>query len=138
MCMQGMHLDMSLALAIPSLATLAYMLVIIIRPPLWWAPQYMVPLCGMALGNGLNGVTVGVKAFLEAVSAERHAIEWALAMGATRFEATWCAPCEAQPPGAPPAVAPPALPCRYCELRRPCIPVISTSLSLRLFAARSF
>jgi putative ABC transport system permease protein len=45
---------------------------------------------GMMLGNALNGVTVGVKSLLEALRSESSNIEWALAMGATRFEAVWC------------------------------------------------
>ena len=83
---------MAAALLIPATATLLYMLFVIIRPPVWYNPQYAVPLIGMLLGNALNGVTVGVKTFLETVSAERAAIEWALSMGATRFEAMQCAP----------------------------------------------
>ena len=54
--------------------------------------QYSIPLVGMLLGNALNGVTVGVKTFLETLSAERAAIDWALALGATRFEALKYAP----------------------------------------------
>jgi ABC-type iron transport system FetAB permease component len=82
---------MALALLIPAVATLLYMLLVIIQPVEWYNPQYAVPLIGMLLGNALNGVTVGVKTFLETVSAERAAIDWALAMGASRFEALRCA-----------------------------------------------
>ena len=89
--LQGMGRHMAAALLIPATATLLYMLFVIIRPPVWYNPQYAVPLIGMLLGNALNGVTVGVKTFLETVSAERAAIEWALSMGATRFEAMQCA-----------------------------------------------
>lgn len=89
--MQGMARHMSFALLTPATATLLFVLFAVIRPPVWYNPQYAVPLIGMLLGNALNGVTVGVKTFLETVSAERASIEWALAMGATRFEAMQCA-----------------------------------------------
>lgn len=84
-----MFRDIALGLLVPALLTIAYMLAAIVQPRQWFDPQYTIPLLGMLLGNALNGVTIGVKAFLEALSAERAAIEWALAMGAGRFEAIW-------------------------------------------------
>jgi putative ABC transport system permease protein len=87
---QGMFRDVAAALLVPPLLTLGYLLLVIIQPDEWYSPQYAVPLVGMLLGNALNGVTIGVKTFLEMVSAERHSIEWALAMGASRYEAMWC------------------------------------------------
>lgn len=90
--LQGMFRDMGLGLAVPAGLTLLYVLLVIIQPPQWYNPQYAVPLMGMLLGNALNGVTVGVKSFLEIANSERTSIEWALAMGATRYEAFACAP----------------------------------------------
>lgn len=87
-----MFRDVALGLLTPAVLTIAYMLTAIVRPGHWFDPQYTIPLLGMLLGNALNGVTIGVKSFLEALSSERAAIEWALAMGAGRFEAIWCAP----------------------------------------------
>ena len=88
---QGMHADVGVSLIVPAVASLLYMLCAVIQPRPWFAPQYAVPLVGMMLGNSLNGVTVGMRAMLEALSAERAAVEWALAMGATRWEAVGCA-----------------------------------------------
>jgi hypothetical protein len=45
----------------------------------------------MLLGSALNGVTVGAHTDVETVSAERAAIDWALAMVAPRFAALRCA-----------------------------------------------
>ncbi len=53
----------------------------------WYGPQYAIPLLGMILGNTLNGITVGLNAFTEAVSGRRPEVEGALAVGATRWEA---------------------------------------------------
>lgn len=81
---------MGFCLIIPATFALLYMVLVVIDPSPWFNPQYTVPLVGMMLGNSLNGVTVGVKAMLEALSAERAAVEWALTMGATRWEAVGC------------------------------------------------
>ena len=53
----------------------------------WYRPQYAIPLLGMILGNTLNGITVGLNAFTEAVSGRRAEVEAGLAVGATRWEA---------------------------------------------------
>lgn len=89
--LQGMAGHMASALLLPAVAALLFLLLAIVQPPLWYSPQYAVPLLGMLLGNSLNGVTVGVKAFLDTISAERAAVEWALARGASRLEALRCA-----------------------------------------------
>lgn len=89
--LQGMAGHMASALLLPAAAALLFLLVAIVQPPVWYSPQYAVPLLGMLLGNSLNGVTVGVKAFLDTISAERAAVEWALARGASRLEAVRCA-----------------------------------------------
>jgi len=53
----------------------------------WFQPQYAIPLLGMVLGNTLNGVTIGLHSFLEALVRERDQIDSLLALGATRWEA---------------------------------------------------
>lgn len=53
----------------------------------WYRPQYAIPLLGMILGNTLNGITVGLNAFTEALSGRRPEVEAAFAVGATRWEA---------------------------------------------------
>lgn len=87
---QGMQADVGVCLIIPASVALLYMVLVIIDPSPWFNPQYTVPLVGMMLGNSLNGVTVGVKTMLEALSAERAVVEWSLTMGATRWEAVGC------------------------------------------------
>jgi len=53
----------------------------------WYRPQYVIPLLGMILGNGLTGVSLSLDYFLEVLDARRETIEADLAMGATRWEA---------------------------------------------------
>ena len=53
----------------------------------WYQPQYAIPLLGMVLGNTLNGISLGLKTFLEAALQRRNEIETLLALGGTRWEA---------------------------------------------------
>lgn len=53
----------------------------------WWQPRVVVPLCGMLLGNALNGIALTLDSLLETLHARRDAIELHLALGAERSEA---------------------------------------------------
>lgn len=53
----------------------------------WYQPQYAIPLLGMVLGNTLNGISVGLNSFTEALVTRREQVESLLALGATRWEA---------------------------------------------------
>jgi putative ABC transport system permease protein len=53
----------------------------------WYRPQYAIPLLGMVLGNTLNGISVGLNTFTEALVTRRDQVESLLALGATRWEA---------------------------------------------------
>ena len=53
----------------------------------WYQPQYAIPLLGMVLGNILNGITLGMNSFTEALVNRKDYIESMLAAGATRWEA---------------------------------------------------
>jgi putative ABC transport system permease protein len=54
----------------------------------WYEPQYAIPLLGMILGNTLNGVSVGLGAYTEALETRRSEVDTLLALGATRWEAS--------------------------------------------------
>lgn len=53
----------------------------------WYHPQYVIPLLGMVLGNGLNGITLGLDRFLNELGDRPGVIETRLALGATSWEA---------------------------------------------------
>ena len=53
----------------------------------WYRPQYVIPLLGMVLGNTLNGISIGMGTFTEALVTRRDEVEALLALGATRWEA---------------------------------------------------
>ena len=53
----------------------------------WYQPQYAIPLLGMVLGNTLNGISLGLSTFTEALVSRKGEVETLLAMGASRYEA---------------------------------------------------
>jgi len=53
----------------------------------WYEPQYAIPIVGMVLGNSLNGIALGLNAFVESLATRRRQVERQLALGATRWEA---------------------------------------------------
>jgi putative ABC transport system permease protein len=53
----------------------------------WYRPQYVIPLLGMLLGNGLTGISLSIDQLLETLHARRDQVEMELACGATRWEA---------------------------------------------------
>lgn len=60
---------------------------IVIRVEPWFNPQYVIPLLGMVLGNGLTGISLCLDELLEMLSRGRAVVEMELAHGATRWEA---------------------------------------------------
>lgn len=59
----------------------------IIQVPLWYDPQYFIPLLGMVLGNALTGTSLALDRFMEDLASRRDQIEALLTLGATRWEA---------------------------------------------------
>lgn len=58
-----------------------------LRPSPWYAPQVLIPLLGIILGNVMNGVSVSLNALSTAIVRERPAIEGRLALGTDRHTA---------------------------------------------------
>lgn len=76
------------ALTVTLAAVVAAMLALaVLRPAPWWAPQVLIPMLGLVLGNVMNGISVTLNTFTVAVTRERSSIEARLALGATRREA---------------------------------------------------
>jgi len=72
------------------LATLlvtAFALLGTLRPVPWYAPEVLIPLLGIILGNVMNGVSVTLNALSTSITRERPAIEARLALGADRYAA---------------------------------------------------
>ena len=59
----------------------------ILRPSPWYQASIFIPLCGMILGNSMNGITLCLDRFYSEVSNRRDKIETLLSFGATPWEA---------------------------------------------------
>ena len=60
---------------------------LVIRPHPWYAPQLVVPLTGMLLGNTVSALAVGLSRFFESMRERRDEVDTLLALGATAWEA---------------------------------------------------
>ncbi|KAL7509888.1 hypothetical protein ACHAXN_006796 [Cyclotella atomus] len=59
----------------------------VIRPSPLWNPQYVIPLCGMLLGNTINGIGLSVNNMAtQVMEGGRREIELCLSFGATGLE----------------------------------------------------
>ncbi|CAN1213368.1 ABC transporter permease [Tumidithrix helvetica PCC 7403] len=61
---------------------LAYTLSIVVRPGVWYEPQYLIPLAGMILGNSMNGAAIAAERLTKSISQQANAIETQLCLGA--------------------------------------------------------
>lgn len=67
--------------------TLTYTTVLIIRPAVWYEPQYLIPLSGIVLGNVMNGAAIAGERLMQMVQSHRYEIETHLCLGATPQQA---------------------------------------------------
>jgi putative ABC transport system permease protein len=63
--------------------TLSYTNLLIIQPPTWYEPQYLIPLAGIVLGNAMNGAAIAGERLVSTISSSRLEIETHLSLGAT-------------------------------------------------------
>ena len=68
------------------LLMLALVTELIVRPHPWYAPQLVVPLTGMLLGNTVSALAVGLSRFYESMEERRDEVDMMLALGATAWE----------------------------------------------------
>ncbi len=67
--------------------TLSYTMVLIVQPPNWYEPQYLIPLAGMILGNGLNTASLCGERLVSRIKSSPLEIETHLSLGATPKQA---------------------------------------------------
>jgi len=82
-----MWLDSILSIGLSAWLMTVVALVLILRVPTWYEPQYAIPLLGMILGNTLNGISLGTDRLGEELSSHRDEVDTLLALGGTRWEA---------------------------------------------------
>ena len=54
----------------------------------WYHPQYFIPICGMILGNSMNGIALGTTRLVKGYETMRPQVETALMLGATPKKAS--------------------------------------------------
>jgi putative ABC transport system permease protein len=60
---------------------------VIIGVESWYQPQYVIPLLGMLLGNGMNGISLALDRLLDGLVERRSVVEARLALGASLWTA---------------------------------------------------
>lgn len=83
----GQFRDTWLSIGGANIAVMAMAMALIIPSAHWYSPQVIIPLTGMMLNNCLTAVSAGISGFLIELGERRHAVEDALARGATTWEA---------------------------------------------------
>lgn len=70
------------------MAVAVFMNAAVVASDPWWTPRIFIPLMGMLVGNSLNAVALGLERLLSELRARRAEVEAALALGASRSEAS--------------------------------------------------
>jgi putative ABC transport system permease protein len=84
---EGAHLRAFATLVLTATLTTFSVTGLVVGVTPWWKPQYVIPLMGMVLGNGLTGISLCLDQMLETLSDRRDRVETELALGASRWEA---------------------------------------------------
>ncbi|AFZ37699.1 hypothetical protein Sta7437_4226 [Stanieria cyanosphaera PCC 7437] len=84
---QGLFPMIWLSLVASSSLTIGYIILLIIQPPTWYEPQYLIPLVGMLLGNAMNGASLAGERLVSTIKHNRLEIETHLSLGATPKQA---------------------------------------------------
>lgn len=85
--LQGLLPLVLLSLVASSAFTLGYVIFLIVQPPQWYEPQYLIPLAGMLFGNAMNGASLAGERLVNAIRQNQGEIETHLCLGATPKQA---------------------------------------------------
>jgi putative ABC transport system permease protein len=85
--LKGLFPLLWLSLLVSSGFTLSYTLALIIQPEQWYAPQYLIPLVGMVLGNAMNSAALSGERLASSIDKNRSWVETHLCLGATARQA---------------------------------------------------
>ena len=81
---KGLAGPVLLSLVITMLLMISLVTELVVRPHPWYAPQLVVPLTGMLLGNTVSALAVGLSRFYESMNERRDEVDTLLALGAPR------------------------------------------------------
>lgn len=83
----GLTANMAIAIGVTSIATLAFVIALVVRPALWYDPQIVIPLAGMTVGNTMTASTLAASRFTSELRLRQDDVEALLALGATSEQA---------------------------------------------------
>ncbi|KFI83607.1 MULTISPECIES: ABC transporter permease [Bifidobacterium] len=84
---RGLVMPVLLTLMVSVLIVDSVVSELIIAPSPWYAPQILIPVTGMMLGNLVAAIAVAMSRFFSDMKAREYEVEVYLSMGATPFEA---------------------------------------------------
>ncbi|MDX2215054.1 MAG: ABC transporter permease, partial [Oculatellaceae cyanobacterium bins.114] len=61
--------------------TLIYTNLLVLRPDMWYDPQYVIPLAGILLGNSMNAAAIAGERFVNTLNTSQTEIETHLSLG---------------------------------------------------------
>ncbi|OCL26877.1 iron export ABC transporter permease subunit FetB [Orenia metallireducens] len=76
------------SMAIGTLTSLLYFILVVIGLKPWYDPRYFIPLAGMLIGNSMTGISLGVERLISGMKENQAKVETALMLGATPKKAT--------------------------------------------------
>lgn len=77
-----------ISLAIGTLISIFYFILIIVRVDPWYDPRYIIPISGMLMGNAMTGLAISLNMLIDNITSHREEIENSLMLGATPDVAT--------------------------------------------------
>ncbi len=77
-----------LSITFPAFLMTGYAVFVVVHPPNWADPRYLIPLMGMVLGNSLTAISLAMDRFTNAMVENRSQIELLLSFGFDRYRAT--------------------------------------------------
>ncbi|GET39554.1 ABC transporter permease [Microseira wollei] len=75
------------ALLLSTALSVGYVNLLVLHPPTWYEPQYLVPLAAIVLGQAMNGAAIAGERLTSSLVASRIEIETHLSLGATPQQA---------------------------------------------------
>jgi putative ABC transport system permease protein len=76
-----------LVLTVSTAGTLAWVILVVVRVHPWYAPQYVIPIAGMILGNAMTGAALAGERLQSELRGRSAEVEAMLALGFTGGEA---------------------------------------------------
>ncbi|MCI1983336.1 MAG: ABC transporter permease [Bifidobacteriaceae bacterium] len=84
---KGLALPVFLTLTVVMLLMVCLVTELMLRPQPWYAPQLVIPVTGMMLGNAVSAIALALSRYFEDMHERADDIEMLLALGATPYEA---------------------------------------------------